>query len=59
MLTIKEIRRLSGLSQAEFSKKYNIPQRNIERWESTGKSHSECPNYVKELLERAVREDFT
>ena len=37
-----------------FSKQYNIPVRTLENWES-GKS--QCPEYVRQLLERAVRED--
>ena len=54
-MTIKEIRELTDLSQAKFAAKYQIPQRNIERWE-TGKR--KCPDYVCSLLERVVKEDF-
>ena len=49
------IRKASGLTQAAFSEKYKIPKRSIENWES-GKR--ECPEYVLDLLERAVKEDF-
>ena len=55
-ITIKEIRTLTGLSQAKFSKKYNIPQRTIESWEA-GNRH--CPDYVIELLEYRVRADIS
>ena len=41
-------------SRAAFSLRYNIPIRTLENWES-GKS--KCPEYVRELLERAVKED--
>ena len=41
-------------SRAEFSRQYNIPVRTLENWES-GKSS--CPEYVRQLLEKAVRED--
>lgn len=55
MLTIKEIRNLTGLSQNAFGQKYNIPLRSIQNWESGSR---ECPVYVKQLLERAVKQDF-
>lgn len=54
-----QIRKLTGLSQAAFAEKYNIPKRTIETWESTSASaRREAPGYVLDLLERAVREDF-
>ncbi len=59
-MTIKEIRELTGLTQAEFGKKYNIPLDTIKKWESKpdSVSYRECPKYVNELLERAVRSDY-
>lgn len=54
-MNLKSIRKLSGLSQQAFSKKYSIPRRSIENWE-TGKRVP--PAYLLLLLERAVREDF-
>lgn len=53
-MEIKELRMLSGLSQQAFSDKYKIPKRTIENWEG-GKR--KCPDYVRQLLERAVLED--
>lgn len=55
-MNCKEIRALTGLSQQKFADKYRIPKRTIENWES-GKAIP--PEYVMELLERAVREDFS
>lgn len=55
MESIKEIRALTGLSQVKFGEKYRIPRRTIENWE---RGIAECPQYVVELLERAVREDY-
>ena len=49
-----EIREMLSESRAEFSRQYNIPVRTLENWES-GKSSS--PEYVRQLLEKAVRED--
>ncbi len=54
-MTVKEIRGLTELSQRAFSVKYNIPIRTIEDWE-TGKRNA--PDYVLQMLERIVREDY-
>ena len=54
-MEVKELRMLSGLSQQAFSDKYKIPKRSIENWEG-GKRNP--PEYVINLLERAVREDI-
>ena len=58
-MTIKQIRALTGLSQAKFGKKYDIPLNTIKNWEcEDGKAnHRDCPEYVLYLLERAVMED--
>lgn len=53
-MTIKEIRDLTGLSQAKFAEKYNIPKRTIESWESEIRK---CSDYVVELLEFRVKAD--
>ena len=53
-MDIKEMRELLHESRAAFSRRYNIPVRTLENWEA-GKN--KCPDYVRELLERAVRED--
>lgn len=53
---VKEIRALTGLSQAKFGKKYyNIPKRTIENWESGA---TKCTGYVKALLEFKVLHDL-
>jgi putative transcriptional regulator len=49
-----EIRQILGISRAEFSRRYNIPVRTLEDWDS-GKR--EPPAYVIALLERVVKED--
>lgn len=54
-MTVKELRTLTGLSQKDFSDKYEIPKRTIEDWEG-GKRNP--PEYVISLLERVVREDI-
>ena len=53
-MTIKEIRKLTGLTQLEFSEKYGIPKRSIQNWENEVRVP---PEYITNLLERAVRAD--
>lgn len=54
-MTIKEIRDLLGVSRAEFSRRYHIPTRTLESWESGERIP---PQYVLELLERVVKDDY-
>jgi len=51
-MTIKEIRQLTGLSQAKFAEQYGIPCRSIENWESGERTP---PAYVLKLLEKVVK----
>ena len=53
-MELKEMRKLLGLSQSAFGKRYNIPVRTIQDWES---GRRKAPIFVLELLERAVVED--
>jgi len=59
-MEIKEIRAKTGLSQAEFSKKYNIPLDTLRGWESNPGStrYRQCPSYVISLLHRVVSSDY-
>lgn len=52
---ILQIRKRTGLSQAKFCEKYEIPKRTLENWEQGSR---ECPEYVYKLLDRVVEEDF-
>ena len=51
----ERIRKLLGVSRAEFSRRYHIPIRTLEDWDADRKKP---PVYVMELLERAVKEDL-
>ena len=51
----EKIRQISGLNRTQFSKKYNIPLRSLEHWDAGDR---EPADYVFDLLERAVKEDF-
>ena len=46
-LTIKEMRKLSGMTQKEFSEYFDIPKRNIEDWE---REVAECKPYIVDLI---------
>ena len=50
---IKSIRARTGLSQAAFAARYEIPKRTIENWESGLRTP---PPYVLRLLSEAVPE---
>ena len=52
---IFNIRKRTGLSQAKFCEKYEIPKRTLENWEQGSR---ECPEYLIKLLDRVVKEDF-
>lgn len=54
-MEIKELRKLTGLSQKQFSEKYGIPLPTIRHWEQ---KQRECPQYVLDLLEFKVKEDL-
>ena len=54
MTESERIRKILGVSRAEFSRRYNIPVRTLENWDA---GIQNPPVYVLELLERAVTED--
>ena len=58
-MTTKEqmlaIRRSTGLSQAAFGKRFGIPTRTVENWES---GVNACPTYVAEMLAVLAKTDY-
>ncbi len=54
--TIKELRTMTGLTQAKFAEKYHIPLQTVKQWESSkdSSSHRTPPAYTFRLLEQAV-----
>ena len=46
-MTIKELRKLTGLSQQKFGDYFGIPKRTIQNWEA---GVSECNPYIIELM---------
>ena len=53
-MSILEMRECLKISRAEFSRRYHIPLRTLENWQS---ATNQCPGYVMNLLDRAVLED--
>ena len=51
---IKRMRSYLKMTQEEFSNAYGIPVRTLQQWESGRRNP---PEYVINLLERAVKED--
>ena len=49
-----EIRKILGVSRAEFSRRYGIPIRTLEIWDAGVRKP---PDWLLKLLERVVRED--
>ena len=50
-MTIRDIRKITGLSQARFAERYCIPRRSVENWES---ETCDCPAYLRLLLAKVV-----
>lgn len=47
-MTLKELRKASGMSQKAFADYFKIPKRTIENWEQ---GVNEVPKYLIELIE--------
>jgi len=54
-MNIKELRKITGLSQTKFGEKYHIPLRTIQHWENETRKPAE---YIVYLLERVISEDY-
>ena len=54
MKTIQEIRKSTGLSQAQFCDLLGIPAASLNKWEQ---GQRECPPYVVELIAYRVEHD--
>ena len=52
MMDIKKLRIRTRMTQKEFAKYFNIPQRTIENWEGRQRKP---PPYVVELIEYKIR----
>jgi len=53
-MTIKEMRLLTGMSQAKFGEYFGIPKRTIENWEA---NINKCPAYLIDLIEYKLKKE--
>ncbi len=60
MHTIKELRRLTGLTQVKFAEKYHIPLQTVKQWEASkdSSSYRTPPAYALKLLEQTILRDI-
>ena len=54
-MKIKEMRAQLGVTQSEFSRRYNIPLRTIQNWEA---GLRKPPEYINKLIENKIQEDL-
>ncbi|SFG56116.1 helix-turn-helix domain-containing protein [Oribacterium sp. WCC10] len=56
MKSIKELRALTGLTQARFAEIYHIPLQTVKQWESSkdSSSYRTPPTYALRLLEQTI-----
>ncbi len=50
-MTIKEIRRRTGLSQSKFAEYFEIPRKTIQKWEQNG---SVPPEYIPKMMSKIL-----
>lgn len=48
IMNIKELRKLSGMTQQAFGDYFNIPLRSIQNWEG---GQRQCPEYLLDLMQ--------
>ena len=53
-MTIKELRKMTGLTQEKFGEYFGIPRRTIQNWEL---GMRECPDYLLDLMEYKLRKE--
>ena len=62
-MNIKEIIKITGLTNRDFARTYGIPIRTVQNWvlyeNGNKKEGRKIPSYVKELLEFRVIKDLS
>lgn len=54
-MSIKELRKITGLTQKEFASKYRFSIKQVQSWEEGWRNTPKCILY---LLKRAIQEDY-
>ena len=47
-MTVKEIRKAAGMTQATFAEYIGVGLRTVQGWEATARG---CPEYIRKLIE--------
>ena len=54
MMTFKELRKQSGMTQQKFAEYFGIPRRTIENWEG---EKNKCPEYLLDLMQYKLKNE--
>lgn len=54
MMTIKEMRTATGMTQKAFAEYFKVSQRTVQSWELGGRK---CPLHLLELIEYKLRNE--
>lgn len=57
-MTIKDLRKRYGFTQASFGAYFRIPMRSVQNWESEGDSGRTCPAYLVDLIAYKLAKEF-
>ena len=49
-MTIREMRKATGMTQDEMSARFGIPKRTLASWESNAPSGRKCPEYTRRMI---------
>lgn len=55
LISVKELRKITGLSQTQFASKYRLGLHQLQTWEQ---GRTNTPEYCLYMLNRLVRIDF-
>ncbi|MBO5969165.1 MAG: helix-turn-helix domain-containing protein [Clostridia bacterium] len=53
-MTVRELRRASGMTQKAFAEYFGIPKRTVENWEG---GQRECPSYLLSLISYKLQKE--
>ena len=53
-MEIKELRKISGMTQKQFGEYLGIPHRTIQNWEG---GQRKCPEYLLKLIEYKLKKE--
>ena len=57
VVTIKQLRELSGMTQLQFAVYFNIPLETIKSWESENKRKRNCNGYIVDLIAYKLKKE--